>query len=489
MTCTNQQVKLLMKKLKTNNQKVAAAKAGMDVKTARKYIKLKKLPGELKKPHNWRTRKDSFDEVWDEIKELLEGSPRLQALTVLNYLIKKYKGEFHKNQLRTLQRRFRDWRALHGKEKSVIFCQTHKPGLQSQSDYTRMNKLQITISGKPFEHLLFHFMLVYSRWESVSICYSESFDSLVYGYEKAVWELGNIVTEHRTDNLSAAIKANGNRKAFTQRWLSVMKYYNVIPSTNNPGRSYENGSIEKSNDLLKKAIDQQLMLRGSRDFKNIDTYQLFLKQLIQSRNSVRKKAFLEELPHLKQLPKDRWYSPKIYPVKVTPMSTIHIEKVVYSVPSRFIGHTLKAHVYPDKIQLHYGQTKIQKIPKLQKRNLINYRHIVGQLIKKPGAFEYYKYQESLFPRLCFRQSYDQLKTNYPKTGHKKYIKILYLAKIHGEQKISTIMKNLFKSRRRTTPEIIKMYLNDKIAIPKIKISQPNLKVYDQLRQEVCTCVK
>ncbi len=225
---------------------------------------------------------------------------------MLAYFIRKYPDAFNKNQLRTLQRRFRDWRAENGKNKSVIFPQTHKPGEQSQSNYTVMNSLEITINGEEFKHIVFHFMLVYSNWESVNICYTESFDSLVQGYEKAVWELGQTVKEHRTDNLTAAVKKD---KSFNDRWKLVMKHYGVKPSRNNPGESHENGSIEKSNHLFKVAVEQALILQGHRDFSDIDCYRVFLEKMVSDRNSDRKEALLKEMAHLKALPADKWYSP------------------------------------------------------------------------------------------------------------------------------------------------------------------------------------
>lgn len=192
MTCTNQQVKKLMKNINLLTQEQAAAKAAMDVKTARKYFRSKKIPGELKRPHDWQNKPDIFADSWQEIEELLSNAPGLQAKTIFIYLQSKYHGLFKDCHLRTLQRRFQQWRALNGKNKDVIFCQNHVPGVQSQSDYTKMDDLMITLAGQHFKHLLFHFMLVFSRWEMVSICYEESFASLAEGYEHAVWSLGKV---------------------------------------------------------------------------------------------------------------------------------------------------------------------------------------------------------------------------------------------------------------------------------------------------------
>lgn len=246
MTVTNKQVIRLKQMIKQHTQEIAAAKSGMATKTARKYLKTTKLPSELKKQRTWKTRTNVFDKIWPKIEVMLVNNPGLQAKTILEYLIKQSPETYTNKHERTLQRLVKNWRVFNGQDKDIIFTQKLKPGKQSQSDYTSMNKLDITIEGSSFKHLLFHFILPYSRWEHVSICYTESFASLSKGYEEAVWELGFIAQEHRTDNLSAAYKNNKKTgKEITDNWSSFMKHYGVTPTSNNPGISHENGSIEK----------------------------------------------------------------------------------------------------------------------------------------------------------------------------------------------------------------------------------------------------
>jgi hypothetical protein len=228
------------------------------------------MPYELKGERYWKTRSNVFEPVWSEIESMLIKAPGLQSKTILTHLISKQPNQFNDSHERTLQRLLRKWRASHGSNHDVIFNQTIRAGRQSQSDYTSMNEMNISIKGDRLEHLLFHFVLPYSRWEFVSICYSESFDSLSKGYEDAVWALGYVAPEHRTDNLSAASKRVGNKRTITNNWKEFMNHYQVTPSRNNPGESHENGSIEKSHDLLKNDIRQQLMLRGSNDFNSVE---------------------------------------------------------------------------------------------------------------------------------------------------------------------------------------------------------------------------
>lgn len=481
MTCTNQQVRLLMQFFPKFSLRVAAAKAGMSFKTASKYLKLDKFPSEIKRFRDYRTRQDPFLAHRQEIESLFHSAPELQAKTILAYLIERYPESYHWGQLRSLQRRLQEWRTEVGPNKEVIFRQIIKPGKQSQSDWTCMNSLKIEIAGETFNHLLFHFILPYSKWESIMICHSESFETLTQGYEKAVWALGGILSEHRTDNLSAATQKLGSSRIFTERWQEFLTFYNVQPSRNNPGKSNENGSVEKSHDLLKTAIDQHLLLRGSRAFTSFEDYEQFLENIIQKRNQGRDKYLAEEILLLKALPSRKYNAPLILPVRVSPSSTVQILGVTYSVPSRLISYTLKAYVYGKEIELYYGQKQVEKLPRISKGALVNYRHIIDSLIRKPNAFTHYQYRESLFPNVFFRQAYDQLINASPERGHKHYLKLLQFAKIHGEQDVLTALQLLQDDGQVPLPELVKVLLDTTSQpLPIIKVLQPCLADYDCL---------
>ncbi|MBX9725433.1 MAG: IS21 family transposase [Candidatus Obscuribacterales bacterium] len=278
MTCTPQQILILMRYVKTHGQEAAAAKAGMSLRTARQYLNDRGLMIK-ERTKNQSKRTDIFDAIWPDLERRLSIDPGLQAKTLMQMLMDE-DAIFHLGHLRTLQRRVRDWRALKGAEQDVKFRQIHVPGKQSQSDWTHCDELEVTISGAPFPHMLFHFMLPYSRWETAYISYSESFDNLVSGYTRAIAELGAVPEEHRTDNLTAAVTSHGSRPVFTERWQHVMDHYGVRPSRNNPGESHENGSVEKSHHLLKIELSQLLKLRQSKEFATVKDYEKFLRRTL-----------------------------------------------------------------------------------------------------------------------------------------------------------------------------------------------------------------
>jgi hypothetical protein len=470
------------------NKEISAAKSGMSIKTARKYLSTNKTPSELKKDRHWKTRNNVFEENWDSIEAMLHKAPGLQAKTILSHLVSERPDKFNDSHERTLQRLLRKWRANNGSNNNIIFNQTIRPGEQSQSDYTSMNKLCISIQGDTFEHLLFHFMLPYSKWEYASICYSESFDSLSKGYEDAVWTLGYTAPEHRTDNLSAASKRIGSKRVSTDNWKEFMKHYLVTPSRNNPGVSNENGSIEKSHDLLKNDIRQQLMLRGSNDFSSVIEYEGFVQKIITRRNNVRSNKLSEEIKLLKPLPEKKFYAPEILELTVTKSSTIRIDQVTYSVPSRLIGYTLRAYIYQGEIKLYYGTQLICQMPKIDKSKtnaVINYRHIIAGLVRKPGAFTNYHYREHLFPSVVFRALYDKLIKTYPVNGTKQYLQILHIAAINSESEVDAAISILMEDKITPTVNRVKelLYIKSQAKV-EVHVDQPVVKQYDSLLELV-----
>jgi hypothetical protein len=481
MTCTNEQVKLFMSLKNRYPVMTAAAKAGISRRSASKYIKLGKLPSELKEPRRHRTRQDPFKEHFEEIEALLTDAPELQANTILEYLTKRYPNLYNETHLRTLQRRIKVHRAENGEEKEVMFLQKIRPGITSQSDWTVMDSLNITINGEAFSHLLFHFILPYSCWESIMICQSESFASLAEGFERAVLELGGTLPYHRTDNLSAVSKKVGGERSFTERWEAFTGHYNVRPTRNNPGKSHENGSIEKSHDTFKKAVEQRLLLRGTRDFASKECYEAFLEAIRKQSNELRKEKFLEEMEYLQKLPEKRWNDPNILQVKVSASSTIQVLGCTYSVPSRLIGYTLRIYAYPATLGIHFGQKKLLEIPRIESGVSINYRHIIDSLVRKPNAFAQYQYHHCLFPHILFRWAYDQLKGANPSRADKEYLQLLQLAKLHGEIQVLAGLELCQEVHQLPEHALIKSYLDaPKLLTAHVSVITPDLSTYDQL---------
>ena len=169
-----------------------------------------------------------------------------------------------------------------------------------------MNDLHITLAGQAFDHLVYHFVLTYSNWETGSICFSESFESLSQGLQDALWELGGVPQAHRTDRLTAAVNNLGDRDLFQQRYRALLAHYGLTPQAIQARKANQNGDVEQSHHRFEQAMDQALMSRGGRDFANRAAYEVFLHRVFAQRNSGRARRFAEERPLLNDLPSSAW---------------------------------------------------------------------------------------------------------------------------------------------------------------------------------------
>jgi hypothetical protein len=472
----------------------AAAKADMDEKTARKYRSLGKLPHELRVDHLWRTREDPFDDFWAGVEENLGINPGLEAKTLFEDLQRRYPGRFSDGQLRTLQRRVKIWRALQGPPREVFFPQVHKPGELCESDFTSMSSLGVTIERQPFEHLLYHFVLTYSNWETGTICFSESFESLSEGLQNALWELGGVPELHRTDQLSAAVQKPDHPEEFTQRYRALLDHYGLQGHKTQPESPNENGDVEQRHHRLKKALEQSLMLRGSCDFSTCQEYAGFLRKLFVQLNAGHMERFKEEAKVLRRLPPKRLDSCKRLWVRVGPSSTIRANHNVYSVDSRLIGEKIEVRLYAEHLEVWYAQQCIETMPRLrgEGKHRIQYRHMIDWLVRKPGAFEHYRYREELFPTHRFRIAYDWLKGRHPSRAAKEYLGILHLAAMENEAAVDGALRVLIDEELPISIEAVERIVRSAGLIPsptQLVIAEVDLSAYDALliRKEVLPC--
>jgi len=485
---TDQQVRKLMTLNQTEQTfSTAAAKAGMSENTARKYRDSGTLPSQTTIARTWRTRPDPFEAVWDQIQAQLVNNPGLEAKTLFEWLQRENPGQYQDGQLRSLQRRIKRWRALDGPAKEVYFPQTHHPGRLCASDFTHMEELGVTIAGDAFAHLLYHFVLTYSNWETGSVCFSESFESLSAGLQQALWELGGVPRLHRTDRLTAAVQTIGTGGApeFTRRYQGLLCHYGLDGQKIQAGQGHENGDVEQRHHRFKRAVEQALLLRGSRDFADRPAYEAFLRTLMTQLNRGRQTRFTEERPVLRGLPARRLEDWTVCHLTVGPSSTIRLHKNVYSVQSQLIGERIEVRVSAEHLEIWYAQRKIETLPRLRgsRQHHIQYRHIIDWLRRKPGAFEHYRYRSDLFPTSRFRMAYDRLTTQMPTRAHKEYLQILYLAATESETAVDLALAQLLDSSRPLNASTVEALLPAGQALPtpaEVTVAPVRLQTYDQL---------
>ena len=470
-------------------QQIAAAQIGFSERSARNIEKRGFV--EAKPVHDWRTRQDLFESVWEaEIVPLLEKSPHLQARAVLEMLQKDRAENYPDTTLRTLQRRVCEWRATSGPEKEIIFRQNHPPGWQGMSDFTNANSLGVTLQGVPFEHLLYHYRLVYSRWEAVSVVLGgESFPALAEGLQNALWLSGGVPETHRTDSLSAAYKNRPVKEEedFTDDYTALCAHYQMEPTRNNKGIARENGAIESSHGDLKNRIGQALMLRGSKEFSSVDDYRQFIREIVTQHNRRVHKKYIEEMACLRDLPEHKTTDFSEERARVTSSSTICVRSTVYSVPSRLIHMTLKVHIYDDRLECFIGSDPVvtleRKRRKQGREHRIDYRHVIGALCRKPQAFRNYIYREELYPTLAFRATWERLNQELDsRTACREYVKILKeAAQGDRESAVNQFLEDaLSKNILPRAIHVQKLFRNHIEGHPNLAAIHQNLADYDAL---------
>jgi hypothetical protein len=475
---------------KHHPQEVAAAKAGMSVRTARRIEGQGALPSQQPR-RCWRSRPDPFAEVWgSEIEPLLQSAPRLMAITLLRKLQEEHPGRFPDGVLRTLQRRVRHWRALEGPAKEVFFPQEHVPGERGLSDFTNMAELQVTIAGVSFGHLLYHFVLAFSRWEHAEVVDGgESFEALSRGLQNALWQVGGVPREHRSDSLSAAFKNLQQEEDFTARYTALLEHYGMTGTRNNRGLSHENGSVESSHRYLKEAVDQALLLRGHRDFADRGGYEAFVREVVMRRNHRNAAAFRIEREQLLDLPPRRTTDFVEEEARVTRCGTFTVRGILYSAPSRLIGHRLKVRLYSDRLDCYLGGALVLTRARGTRSavggrgRMLDYRHFIDALKRKPQAFKGLAFRDALFPREAYRHTWEQLTaTLTPRQACQTMVGLLALAAHDGMEAVLALrleallsageLPNLKALREEFAPR--------QPELPAVRVDMPAIRSYDTL---------
>lgn len=482
------QVRRLMEEM-TKHGKIGRASmvSGMDRKTGRKYVKSGQLPSQTRKERDYKTREDPFERDWTLVRSKLKEAPALEGQALFEWLMEQNPGRYEPGQVRTFQRRVKQWRALEGPDREIFFAQEHRPGEAMQTDFTNCNKLEVTICGEPFDHLLCHPVLPYSNWEWTTVCQSESMMALRRGMQDALFQLGRVPKYHQTDNSTAATHdLRTGKRAFNDEYKDLVKHLGMIPRTIAVGKSNQNGDVESLNNALKKRIKQHLLLRGSRDFESTKKYEEWLRKEVLARtNGIRATKINEELAVMKELSANRLREYKEEVVRVSRESTIRVMYNTYSVPSRLIGERVKARAFDDRVEVFYGnifQLKVKRILGRHKHD-IDYRHIIWSLVSKPGAFPRFRYRDELFPSLVFRRAYDKLceKLGSGYDADLNYLRILHQAAAVSETDVEIALELMLAEDKIPLADRVKEIVQPREPeVPEMPPYKANLGEYDDL---------
>ena len=480
-----------MKSRQTSAPAIAAAKAGFSRATGYRVEADPRLPSQKKTPRG-RRRPDPLVDVWDaEIVPILTAAPGLRAIAVLAEIRRRH-PEISPGVRRTLERRIRTWRALAGPEQDVMFRQEHPPGRLGLSDFTDTSELGVTVAGVVLVHRLYHFRLAFSGFAHAHVVLGgESFVALAEGLQNALWALGGVPQEHRSDSLSAAF-CNLDRDAqedLTQRYQGLMRHYAMTPSRNNPGVAHENGSIESPHGHLKRALEDALLLRGSRDFDDLDAYRRFVDEIVGRQNANNRKRIELERPGLAALPKRRTADFEEKVVTVTSSGGFILRRVFYTAPSRLIGHCLRVHLYDDRLECFLGATPMMTLrrgrqPSPDKNgHVVDYRHVIHALRKKPMALNNLVYRDQLFPRPAYRKAFETLCTELgDKRACKVTVELLALAHDRAcEAELALVIDaDLDAGRLPDLAALRERFGPNPGSVPVIEVELAPLNLYDEL---------
>jgi hypothetical protein len=449
MITQQQYRRLLAERAQRKNMTVSAMKADVDRKTARKYTQAGKGPDELQTPHTWRTRPDPLAAAWPRAEQMLADAPELEAKALFEHLLAQPEHGLDPDHLRTFQRRVRRWRATRGPEQEIYFAQWRRPGDLLELDWTHAAELGVTIEGEPLDHLLCHTVLAYSNWEWAVRCQSESYLSLVGGLQASLTRLGRTPTHLLTDQSSAATHEPGpgdpqRGRCYNSAYLELCTHYDLTPMTIQVASPNEQGDIESANRHLKRRLRQRLLLRGATDFSTLADYDAFLVSVLEEANRLRQGRLEEELAVMKPLPPSLLAGYQELSVRVSSHSLVRVRNRTYSVPARLAGFTLRAQVHESEVQLFLGREEVLRAPRSRGGSgaVIDFRHLVGPLSRKPGAFANYQHREALYPSLVYRKACDELFAHFgPRGGSIEYLAVLRLAVDHGVEAVAAAVES------------------------------------------------
>jgi transposase len=480
--------KLMQHYEKTGNISQSARQAGVDRKTAGKYVRAGEGPGERKRARSWRTREDPFEAVWPQVAGWLESNPSLEATTAFEDLQRKHPGEFEEGQLRSLQRRFRAWKLENGPaRKPVYFEQEHEPGRLLELDWFHPRDFEVRVAGERYRHLICHCVLTYSNWEWAIPCRSESFASLKSTLQGALRELGGSPRICQVDNSSTATHRLGKGargRGFNERFLGLLAHYGMQPKTIQVGAANENGDVESSHGHLRRYLRDNLALRpeGSR-FESFEEYERWLAECLRRRNLRRKKKLEQEKATLNALPPCRLPEYEETDCRVNKYSMARVGRGSYSVPTRYRGMRLRARIYESRIELWDGTEKVAAFERSANASgaSVDWRHLIEDLCRKPGAFERYRYRQSFYPSPRWQRLGESLRERFSgPRADSDYLQILRLSLEHGQERIEELLERI--DPREVSLDRIRAELGQQNLwrqVPSMDF-QGDLSLYDQL---------
>lgn len=475
---------------------LAAAKAGFSPATGYRIDQDPRLPSQREKERG-RRRPDPLADIFDsEIVPLLQAAPGLRVVAIYEEMCRRH-PDLAPGIRRTLERRIRSWRALHGADQEVIFRQVHEPGRMGLSDFTDMGDLGVSIAGVSLDHRLYHFRLMWSDFEHAHVILGgESYVAPAEGLQNALWAVGGAPREHRSDSLSAAFRNldADARHDLTTRYDALCEHYGMAPTRNNRGIAHENGGIESSHGHLKAAVKDALLMRGSFDFNDLPAYRHFIDEIVSRKNRRNGPRIDAERAALQRLPDRRTSDYEETIVIVTSTSSFTLRKVFYTVPSRLIGHRLRVRLYDDRLDLFIGGTKLMTLPRGRAKpggahgHVVDYHHVIHSLRRKPMALMKLVYRDQVFPREPYRWTFERLIEALPaRTACRQMVELLGLAHDRAcEAELADLLaEDIAADRLPDMVALMARFAPDPATLPEVVVELAPLTAYEAQSARSC----
>ena len=485
------QMRLYMKSRLSVTKPAAAAQAGISLKSAYRIESDPRLPSQRSTPRG-RRRPDPLVAIFDiEVVPMLEAAPGLRPIAIFEEMRRRH-PELSAGVRRTMERRIRQWRALKGEDRDVVFRQVQELGRMGLSDFTEMGDLAVRVAGVELDHRLYHFRLACSGFEHVHVILGgESFVALAEGLQNALWALGGAPREHRSDSLSAAFRNLDQeaRQDLTVRYDALCAHYRMEPTRNNRGVAHENGGIESPHGHLKHAIRDALLMRGTIDFEDLSAYRSFLDEIVGRKNARNSKRIDAERAVLQTLPETRTADYEQALVYVSSSGGFVLRKVFYTVPSRLIRHRLRARLYDDRVELFVGGSQVLSLrrgragPNGKHGHVIDYRHVIHALRRKPMALLNLVYRDQLWPREAYRQMFDHLCERLSeRAACKMMVELLSIAHERAceAQLANLLSEDLTTDRLPDLKGLRTRFAPDLATLPEVRVQLASLTLYEAL---------
>jgi transposase InsO family protein len=485
------QMRLYMKSRLTVKKPAAAARAAISLRTAYRIENDPRLPSQTPRPRG-RRRPDPLIAIFDaEIVPMLEAAPELRPIAIFEEMQRRH-PDLPDGVRRTMERRIRQWRAMNGKDRDVIFRQVQEPGRMGLSDFTEMGDLAVRVAGADLDHRLYHFRLACSGFEHVHVILGgESYVALAEGLQNALWALGGAPLEHRSDSLSAAFRNLDceAREDLTSRYDALCSHYRMEPTRNNRGVAHENGAIESPHGHLKNSIRDALLMRGTMDFDDLAAYRSFLDEIVGRKNARNRQRIDAERAVLQPLPDNRTADYEHELVYVSSSGGFVLRKVFYTVPSRLIRHRPRARLYDDRVELFVGGTRVLTLvrgrpgPDGKHGHVIDYRHVIHALRRKPMALLNLVYRDQLWPRDAYRHMFDHLCERLcGRAACKLMVELLSIAHERGcEAQLAALLTEDLAADRLPDLKIVReRFVPDLASLPEVNVHMVPLTVYEAL---------